>query len=163
MTAPVLRSGPECLLSLKKKKFGLRWWLEYTSIVAGAAICGAAIALLLEPNNIIPGGITGMAMILEDLLGVPMGAVLVILNMPLLVFGWRHLGGRRLLSRTVTGVVVMAATIDLVSALAPALTHDRLLVIFYGGLLSGFGLALVLRGRGTTGGADILGACCRSG
>ncbi|MBE0567454.1 MAG: YitT family protein [Krumholzibacteria bacterium] len=144
-------------MSLWKKKLGLRWWLEYTSIIVGAAVCGAAIALLLEPNKIVPGGVTGLSMILKDLLGLPMGVVLVALNVPLVVFGWRFLGGVRLLVRTVVGLVVMAAAIDLVSAHAEVLSRDRLLVIFYGGMLSGVGLALVFRGRGTTGGADILG------
>ncbi len=147
----------EEVLSLSENKFGLRWWVEYTAIAVGAAICGAAIAVLLEPNNIVPGGVTGLAMILKDVLHVPMGVVLVVLNVPILVFGWRHLGGRRLLSRTVVGLAVMAVSIDVVGAHAPALTHDRLLVIFYGGALSGVGLAMVFRGRGTTGGADILG------
>ena len=147
----------ECVLSLQDKTFGLRWWVEYSAITVGATICGVAIAVLLAPNNIVPGGVTGMAMILGDLVGVPMGMVLVVLNVPLLVFGWRHLGGRRLLSRTATGLVVMALVIDLATANLAVLTQDRLLVIFYGGMLSGVGLALVFRGRGTTGGADILG------
>ncbi|MFO7607901.1 MAG: YitT family protein [Candidatus Krumholzibacteriia bacterium] len=140
-----------------KNRFNLRWWLEYTSIIVGAAVCGVAIALLLEPNNIVPGGVTGLSMILKDLFGLPMGVVLVALNVPLVVFGWRFLGGMRLLVRTVVGLVVMAGAIDLVSAHTEVLTRDRLLVIFYGGMLSGVGLALVFRGRGTTGGADVLG------
>ena len=144
-------------MSLHNKRLGLRWWLEYTSIIVGAAVCGAAIALLLEPNNIVPGGVTGLAMILKDVLGLPMGVVLVVLNLPLVVCGWRFLGGMRLLTRTVVGLLVMAAAIDFVAAHADVLSRDRLLVIFYGGLLSGVGLALVFRGRGTTGGADILG------
>lgn len=138
-------------------KLNLRWVLEYTAIVAGAATCGAAIALLLQPNNIVPGGVTGLSMILGNVLGVPMGVVLSVLNIPLIAFGWRFLGGVRLLARTVVGILVMSAAIDLVSAHAAPLTSDRLLVIFYGGMLSGVGLALVFRGRGTTGGADILG------
>ncbi|MFN2369895.1 MAG: YitT family protein [Candidatus Krumholzibacteriia bacterium] len=142
---------------LGKNTFNLRWWLEYTSIIVGAAVCGVAIALLLEPNNIVPGGVTGLSMILKDLFGLPMGVVLVALNVPLVVFGWRFLGGMRLLVRTVVGLVVMAGAIDLVSAHTEVLTRDRLLVIFYGGMLSGVGLALVFRGRGTTGGADVLG------
>lgn len=134
-----------------------RWWLEYTSIIVGASLCGAAIAALLEPNRIVPGGITGLAMILKDQLGLPYGIVLVALNLPLLWAAWRYLGGPSALIRTVIGVVVMAVAIEAVGARTDALTDDRLLVIFYGGLLNGVGLALVFHGRGTTGGTDILG------
>ena len=144
-------------MSLRNKTFGIRWWLEYAGVTAGAFLCGAAIALLLEPNDIVPGGITGLAMILKDVAGLPMGPVLVALNLPIVILGWRHLGGRRLLTRSLTGVLVLGASIDWVATWSGPLTTDRLLVIFYGGLLSGVGLAFVFRGRGTTGGADILG------
>ncbi len=140
-----------------RSALSFRWWWEYLLIVVGAFVCGAAIALLLRPNDIVPGGVTGLSMILAHALGAPMGVVLVVLNLPLLVFGWRFLGGVRLLARTVIGILVMSASIDLVAAHAEPLTSDRLLVIFYGGILSGVGLAMVFRGRGTTGGADILG------
>lgn len=133
-----------------------RWWLDYASIITGAALCGVAIATLLEPNQVVPGGITGLAMILKDQLGLPYGLVLIGLNLPLLWAAWRCLGGPSALIRTVIGVLVMAASIEVASKSLGVLTEDRLLVIFYGGLLSGVGLALVFHGRGTTGGTDIL-------
>ncbi|HPF70583.1 MAG TPA: YitT family protein [Candidatus Krumholzibacteria bacterium] len=136
---------------------GLRWFLEYAAILIGASLSGCAIALLLRPNQIVPGGVTGLAMILADVLHLRMGVLLVALNVPLLAFGWRFLGGVRLLARTVAGVVVSGLAIDLAGSHLAPLTNDRLLVIFYGGALAGTGLALVFRGRGTTGGADILG------
>lgn len=139
-----------------KKVRSLRWWREIAAIVVGAALGGAAIALLLEPNRIVPGGVTGLAMILKDLLGVPYGVLYAVLNVPLLWLGWRYLGGHSMLARTVLGVAVTAASIDAFGAWSGPLTEDRLLVIFYGGLLSGVGLALVFHGRGTTGGTDIL-------
>nr|MEE4269197.1 YitT family protein [Candidatus Krumholzibacteria bacterium] len=141
----------------KKSSRSLRWVVEYSAIIVGAFICGAAIALLMDPNNIVPGGITGLAMICKDLLGVPMGVVLVVLNLPLIVLGWKHLGGKKMFLRTLVGVMVMALSIDLTTLATDVLTQDRLLVIFYGGLLSGVGLALVFWGRGTTGGTDIVG------
>ncbi|MGD9546031.1 MAG: YitT family protein [Candidatus Krumholzibacteriia bacterium] len=133
-----------------------RWWWDYAAIILGATICGGAIGLLLEPNHVVPGGITGLAMIIKDQLGVPYGSVLIVLNLPLLYFGWKYLGGRTMLIRTLIGVLVTALSIDLVSASIGPLTEDRLLIIFYGGLFSGIGLALVFHGRGTTGGTDIL-------
>lgn len=134
-----------------------RWLLDYLLIVLGAALCGAAIGTLLVPNQIVAGGVTGLAVIGYHLLGVPTGVGLVAMNLPILWLGWRHLGGRRLFFRSLVGVLVMSVATDLVVARGWVPTTDRLLVIFYGGLLNGVGLALVFRGRGTTGGADILG------
>lgn len=134
-----------------------RWYLDYLLIIAGASICSLAIVTLLEPNQVVPGGITGLSMILKDQTGLPYGVVLLVLNLPLLWAAWKYLGGRRVFVRTVVGVVATSVSIELFSHWLDGLTSDRLLVIFYGGLLSGVGLALVFRGRGTTGGTDILG------
>lgn len=134
-----------------------RWLLDYLLIVLGAALCGVAIGVLLVPNEIVAGGVTGLAVIGYHLLGVPTGVGLMLLNLPILWLGWRRLGGRRLFSRSLVGVLVMSGATDLVVAQGWVPTTDRLLVIFYGGLLNGIGLAMVFRGRGTTGGADILG------
>jgi uncharacterized membrane-anchored protein YitT (DUF2179 family) len=131
--------------------------LDYVQVTVGAALCGVAIGLLLVPNEIVAGGISGLAVIGYHLLGVPTGAGIVLLNVPILWLGWRRLGGRRMFTRTLLGVTVMSAVTDLVVAHGWVPTSDRLLVIFYGGLLNGVGLALVFHGRGTTGGADILG------
>jgi uncharacterized membrane-anchored protein YitT (DUF2179 family) len=134
-----------------------RRFLDYLLIVSGAALCGTAIAVLLVPNEIVGGGLTGLAVIGYHLLGVPTGLGLALMNLPVLWLGWRRLGGRQLFIRSLAGVLVMSTVTDLVVAQGWVPTTDRLLVIFYGGLLNGIGLALVFRGRGTTGGTDILG------
>ena len=96
-------------------------------------------------------------MILKDQLHLPYGAVLIVLNLPLVWAAWKYLGGHGIVVRSLFGVLVLAAAIEIFSREIGGLTEDRLLVIFYGGLLSGVGLALVFHGRGTTGGTDILG------
>ncbi len=131
--------------------------LEFLMLVTGAALIGVVLGVILAPNQIVAGGITGLAMILNELTGLPTGILLTTLNIPLLWLGWRYLGGRWLVLRTVVGVLVVSASVDLSTSWGWVATSDRLLVIFYGGLLSGIGLALVFRARGTTGGADILG------
>lgn len=131
--------------------------LEFAVLAAGAVLIGLVLALVLEPNGIVAGGVTGLAMILHELTGLSTGVLLVALNLPILWLGWRYLGGRWLVVRTIVGVLLVAVSVDLAASWCWVATSDRILVIFYGGVLSGLGLALVFRARGTTGGADILG------
>ncbi len=79
--------------------------------------------------------------------------MILIGNVPLFALGWRHLGGRRFMARTVTAVVLYAVLLDgLVFILPDRLTDDSLLNALYGGVLGGIGMGLVFRGQGTSGG-----------
>jgi len=82
--------------------------------------------------------------------------VVLLLNVPLLWLGWRFAGGMRFFVPTAVSVVVLSLGIDLSAPFLVPPTHDRLLVICYGGLMDGLGMGLVFRGRGTTGGTDVL-------
>ena len=135
----------------------LRLLLDYAAIVSGAAICGAALAFFLIPNDIVAGGVTGLAMLLSHFTGLSTGLALVLLNLPILILARMAGAGRRLFLRTVVGVAVLSLTTDLLLSLDVVPTRDRLLLVFYGGLISGAGLGLVFLGRGTTGGLDVLG------
>jgi uncharacterized membrane-anchored protein YitT (DUF2179 family) len=79
-------------------------------------------------------------------------------NLPLFLIGWRYLGGARFASRTIFTVLVYSLAVDLTSQFIPTegISDDSLLNALYGGVVSGIGFALVYRGRGTSGGTDIL-------
>ena len=129
---------------------------DYALIVIGSLLVAAGANLFLVPNRVVSGGVTGIAIILHYLAGTPVGLVVLALNVPLLWLGYRHAGGMRFFLRTFVAVVVMAVAIDATASLVEPPTTDRLLVICYGGLLDGLGMGLVFRGRGTTGGTDVL-------
>jgi uncharacterized membrane-anchored protein YitT (DUF2179 family) len=130
--------------------------LDYVLIITGAGLNAVALEVFLIPNEVVAGGVTGLAVIAQVSLGVPVGVGLLVLNLPLLLLQWFKLGGARVFLRTVVGVGALALLAEILGPQLPVVTHDRLLVICYGGGLSGLGLALVFQGRGTTGGADIL-------
>ncbi|HVN76732.1 MAG TPA: YitT family protein [Thermoanaerobaculaceae bacterium] len=135
-----------------------RWGIafDYAEIVVGSLLVAAGTNLFFVPNNVVSGGVTGISIIAHHYLGTPVGLVVLALNLPLLWLGWRFAGGIRFFVRTVVSVLVLSAGIDLTAPFLVPPTHDRLLVICYGGLLDGLGMGLVFRGRGTTGGTDIL-------
>jgi uncharacterized membrane-anchored protein YitT (DUF2179 family) len=134
---------------------------DYLQIVIGSAIVGLGTNLFFVPNNIVSGGITGIAIIAHSILHTPVGAGVLVLNLPLLWLGWRYAGGARFLLRTAVAVGVLSLTIDLSAPYLTCPTSDRLLIVGYGGLMDGVGVGLVFRGRGTTGGTDILARLAR--
>ncbi|MGD1149252.1 MAG: YitT family protein [Thermoanaerobaculaceae bacterium] len=129
---------------------------DYALIVAGSLLVAAGTNLFFVPNNVVSGGVTGLSIIAHRLFRTPVGMVVLLLNLPLLWLGWRFAGGIRFFVRTVVSVLVLSIAIDLTAPFLVPPTHDRLLVICYGGLIDGLGMGLVFRGRGTTGGTDIL-------
>jgi uncharacterized membrane-anchored protein YitT (DUF2179 family) len=129
---------------------------DYAQIVLGSLLVAAGTNLFFVPNNVVSGGVTGIAIIAHHMFRTPVGMVVLLANVPLLWLGWRYAGGVRFFVRTAVSVTVLALAIDLSAPFLHAPTHDRLLVICYGGLVDGLGMGLVFRGRGTTGGTDIL-------
>lgn len=126
---------------------------SYLQIMIGCILGGAAYPLFLTPGNIAPGGLTGIAMVINYLFHWPVGTVTLILNVPLFIFGWKFMG-KRFVLRTLIATVLFSLLIDLLP-LKP-LTADPLLSAVFGGVLLGIGLGLILRGEATTGGTDML-------
>lgn len=135
--------------------------LEYSQIVVGALLASLAVNMFLRPNEVAPGGFTGLAVIGNHLTPLPVGAILLCLNLPLLFLGWRYGGGSTFLRRTLVGMLVLTTSIDLMAPFVPSPTTDRLLVVAYAGVMEGAGVALTFRGRGTLGGVDILARLAR--
>lgn len=129
---------------------------DYTQVIVGSVLVALGTNLFFVPNKVVSGGVTGISILLHYAFGTPVGLMNLAFNVPLLYVGWRWAGGLRFFVRTAVAVVVMSAVIDLTAPYLTAPTTDRLLVICYGGLLDGFGMGLVFRGRGTTGGTDVL-------
>lgn len=129
---------------------------DYALLTVGALLSATAVRFFLVPNQVVTGGLTGVAQLLNTLIGTPVGVVVLILNIPLLIAGWRYLGGAVFGVRTFYTVVVMSLAIDGLAPFARPITNDPLLYSLYGGVIDGIGIGLVLRARGTTGGSDIL-------
>lgn len=126
--------------------------MAYGQIVLGCLLGGAAYPMFLTPNNIAPGGLTGVAMVLNYLFHTPVGTVSMLLNIPLFLIGWRAMG-RVFVFRSLLATVLFSVMIDLIRV--QPVTMDPLLATLFGGVLLGAGLGLILRGGATTGGTDM--------
>lgn len=129
---------------------------DYVLLTVGALLSATAVRFFLVPNQVVTGGLTGVAQLLNTFIGTPVGVVVLILNIPLLIAGWRYLGGAVFGVRTFYTVVVMSLAIDGLAPFARPITNDPLLYSLYGGVIDGIGIGLVFRARVTTGGSDIL-------
>ena len=127
--------------------------IGYVYIVLGCIVGGAAYPLFLVPNGIAPGGLTGVATVLNYLFGAPVGVTSLLMNVPLFLMGYKLMGGS-FAFRSMIATVLFSLLIDLFRF--PALTDDVLLASVYGAILLGVGLGLILRGGATTGGSDMI-------
>lgn len=146
--------GPAARLSPARK--ALRLTEDYLLLTGGSLIVAAGVVMFLTPNKVVSAGVTGIAMLFNYTWNWPVGLTNLLLNVPLLVAGVKWGGGWRTLFRTVYAVVIMSVAIDVLVPFLPAVKGDPLIYTLFGGLVDGFGIGLVLRARGTTGGTDIV-------
>ena len=135
--------------------------LDVVGILVGSIIYAASVNVFTAPNNIAPGGITGISTMLHSVFGWPIGLMIFVLNLPLFFAGWRVLGWK-FLGKTIVSTALVSVIIDVTAPWTPAYTAEfigkeanPLLVALFGGVLSGTGLALIFLRGGTTGGTDI--------
>ncbi|MCD7728065.1 MAG: YitT family protein [Ruminococcus sp.] len=122
--------------------------------IIGSVCYAIGISLFLEPNNLAPGGVSGIGIMVNYLTPLSVGFVTVALNIPLMIIGLIKLGRSFVLS---TGVCVLLTSVlvDLFSLIKP-ITDDRLLASLAGGAILAVGLALIFKTGATTGGGDIV-------
>ena len=131
---------------------------DFILITIGTFLQAFAIRMFLVPGHLVSGGIGGLAQLINFYTGFPIGVMILIGNIPLLIIGWRHLGGRRFAIRTAYAVVTVSFFTDLLVLFLPeqGVSSDLVLNTLYGGVIIGIGYGLVYRGQGTSGGTDIL-------
>lgn len=129
--------------------------LDLFFTVFGTALVGVPLAIFTVPNDIAPGGVSGLATALATLSpGISVGAWTLILNLPLLLGAWKLLGKRTLIY-TLISVPLMSFFIDFTGSLNIAYTNDMLIASVFGGAISGLGLGLLFLRGITTGGTDL--------
>ena len=139
--------------AFRKNPAAAERFFSYAQILLGALIGGAAYPLFMTPNRIAPGGITGVATILNHLLHWPVGTVSLVLNLPLFMISYKAMG-KIFAFRSLVATVAFSLFIDILP-LKP-MTNDPLLGALYGGVMLGIGLGLIMRGGATTGGSDMI-------
>jgi uncharacterized membrane-anchored protein YitT (DUF2179 family) len=131
----------------------MRVWTEYGLLLLGSLLIAVSFNVFLSPNQVASGGVAGISIIVDDVLGIEPALTQWALNILLFIAGMRLLG-KQFGLKTAVGTAVLPLFVLLTKGL-PTLTHNMLLASIYGGILIGIGLGIVFRGRGSTGGLDL--------
>ncbi len=124
-------------------------------LTIGAVIAAFAVEEFLVPNHIFDGGVTGISMILEHYLkGVPLGLLIVILNLPFMIFGILKLG-KKFIFKAIYSIIIFSVMTSVFGGFANA-TGDVFLATIYGGVFLGAGVGLVFRGGGCLDGTEVV-------
>ena len=127
---------------------------SYSMITLAAVAYAAGISLFLDPNNLAPGGVTGIAILVNRLIGIPTGTLILLLNVPLLLLGiWKF--GWKFICSTFYAIFIVSVATDVLAPIG-ALTKEPILAAAAGGALSAAALGFVFRAGATTGGMDIV-------
>ena len=138
--------------------------IDLLMIALGCAIYGISLDMISVPNKLADGGLSGISLILRHFWGINMGLSTLVLNIPLILLGYRFMG-KRLLAYTIWGTVSLSfflwfwRSVPIIKQLD--LEHDLFLSAISAGVLSGIGLGLVFRYNGTSGGTDIIARICQ--
>ena len=130
-------------------------FFDYLVIFAGAVLYGISVAMFTSPNNVAPGGLTGVATMLNYMFSLPIGIMIFVMNIPLFIWGFIE-NGKGFLTRTLVATALVSVMIDVLTPILPAYTGDTILAAGFGGVLNGLGLGLIFYRGGSTGGTDII-------
>lgn len=141
------------LIGLKKYR---ELMLDLGADVLGSVLMGIGIYSFAEQADIAPGGLSGIAILFKYLWDLPVGVMILIMNIPLLLIAWKYLG-KRFAVRTLRTVVLSSVILDVVvTPLAFVYSGDRLLSAIASGVCLGAGLGVIFARGSTTGGTDII-------
>ena len=132
---------------------------KYFIITLAAILVGMGISLFVDPNNLAPGGVSGLSIILSRLIPVQPGTLFLVLNLPIMVVGtWKF--GVKFIVSTLYATIMVSVFTNLFEQMEPV-TKDPLLGAVVGGGLIAVGIGWVLRAGATTGGTDIIVKCMK--
>lgn len=135
-----------------KKIIGDNWF----TMILGTAIMAAAIKMVYDPSSLVTGGVSGLAIIVKELAGVPLWVTNIVINVPLFIIavmvkGWQFI------KRTVAATVGLSFFLYILPDISLQ-ADDILLASLFGGVITGVGTGLVFMARSTTGGTDLMAA-----
>ena len=123
-------------------------------ITLAAVVYAACISLFLDPSQLAPGGITGIAVILNRLIHMETGTLYFLLNVPVVYLGIIKFG-IRFMAKTAWAILMTSLFTNLLGNVG-AVTDDLLMAGTAGGILIAIGIGLIFKAGATTGGTDII-------
>ncbi len=145
-------------MAKKKLPSVVRWIVDILLIAAAAAIYSVGLVAFISPNNIAPGGATGIAIIVSELTELPVGLLIAAINVPLIIAGF-FLLNKKIMIKTLISVLLISVMTDYVLVDMPLYDMENaegILAAVFGGVLTGAGIGLTYAREATSGGTDIV-------
>ena len=136
----------------KIKNKNLRTVFSFILMTIGAVLASVALECFLIPNTILDGGITGISIILSKITPIPISVLIIVLNIPLIYIGYKHMG-KNFLIKAIYCMIIYSITLNFFSHIE-SFTNQMLLATVYGGVLLGCGCGLVIRYGGCIDGTE---------
>lgn len=133
---------------------------DYIMVIIGTGLLATSIKCLYDPVGLVTGGFTGLCIVIKEVTegivdgGIPLWLSNLILNIPLFLVAWK-VKGKRFIWRTIIGTFLLSAWIYVIPAV-DLTQQDYFLVAVFGGCIGGAGMGLILLGRATTGGTEMV-------
>lgn len=135
-----------------KTKIKDNYLISFIAITIGAFLGSIALNTLLLPNTILDGGVMGVSMIISKLSGFSLSILMLLLNVPFIYIGYKHLG-KGFLIRAIYSMIIYSILIKLTEGFEP-ITEEMLLATVFGGALLGIGVGIVIRFGGCVDGTE---------
>ncbi|PWS29799.1 YitT family protein [Pedobacter paludis] len=135
------------------KNRNTRFIKELLLIIAGVTSACFGLKSFLMPSHFIDGGVTGISLLISTLTGFKLSYLIVIINIPFVILGYRQIGKGFAIK---TAVAIAALSVALIVLPFQPITHDKLLIAFFGGLFLGGGIGLAMRGGCVIDGTEVL-------
>jgi uncharacterized membrane-anchored protein YitT (DUF2179 family) len=133
-------------------KRALRASADIVLILLGILSAGMGLKGFLMSSRFIDGGVTGVSMLISDVLGFPLSALLLLINLPFIALGYRHMG-RKFAIKSALAIAGLSACVAIIKY--PDVTPDKLLTAVFGGFFIGAGIGLAMRGGAVLDGTEI--------
>ena len=140
-------------MNTKKSKLS-QYVKKYIYIFIGSIITAIGLEIFLIPNNIIDGGVVGISIMLSAITGLPFGAFLILINLPFLYLGYKHIG-KAFAIATTFAVISLSFWSSVFLPVLPV-TNDYFLAAVFGGIITGTGVGLIIRNGGSLDGTEIV-------
>lgn len=132
---------------------------KFTVITLASFVYGASISLFIDPNDLAPGGISGLSVILNRIFPLETGTIYLLINIPIMLLGiWKF--GLKFIVSTSWAILMISVSTNVFKPLG-ALTDQPILAAIFGGVLTAAGIGYVMRAGATTGGTDIIVKCLK--
>ena len=134
----------------------IQWSYIFELLQISFAILLASIGLkaFLLPNGFLDGGVTGISILISQMLEIELSIILPIISLPFFILGWFTIS-KRILAKSILSVIILALTIHFENF--EAITEDKLLIAIFGGLFLGSGIGLAIKNGSVLDGSEILG------